>query len=155
MEGTQVSTYRYVLNRGFALASAEYALWVMLNPSTADETTDDPTIRRVRAFTARQGLERLVVVNLFALRATDPKVLTGSASDVGEDNDRTIKLEAQCASLIICAWGAHPVAVPRASVVLELLEPRRGGLWCLGKTKSGAPRHPLYVKGDQPLVKFP
>jgi hypothetical protein len=153
-----VSPYRYVLRRGGSVEPL--ALWVMLNPSTADETNDDPTIRRVIAFTARFA-ERsgvvpwrrgFTVVNLFALRATDPKVLTGSASDVGAHNDEVIAEEAAKASLIICAWGAHPVAVARVEPVLALLG--GGAKWCLGKTKSGAPRHPLYVRGDQPLEVF-
>jgi hypothetical protein len=151
-----MSPYRYVLRRG---RRERVALWVMLNPSTADETNDDPTIRRVQHFTAREGLSGFTVVNLFARRATDPKVLTGAAADIGEayengdfETDEVIHEEAWRASLIICAWGAHPVAVARGKFVLELLG--AGSKWCLGKTKSGAPRHPLYVRGDQPLEVF-
>lgn len=152
-----MTPYRYVLRRG---GSAEpLALWVMLNPSTADETNDDPTIRRVIAFTARFA-ERagvvpwrrgFTVVNLFARRATDPRVLTGSFDDIGPENDRAIAEEAEKASLIVCAWGANKT-FGRVARVLEILGP--GPKWCLGTTKSGAPRHPLYVKADQPLEVF-
>ncbi len=149
-----MSEYRYVLRRG-CKAGDRSVLWVMLNPSTADDTLDDPTIRRVRGFTSRfterLGVYGFTVVNLFALRATDPRLLTGSFGDIGPDNDRVITEESERAALIVCAWGANPT-FGRAGQVRKLLG--AAPLWCLGTTKAGAPRHPLYIRGDQQLEVF-
>jgi len=137
------------------MAGERSVLWVMLNPSTADDTVDDPTIRRVRGFTSRfserLGVYGFTVVNLFALRSTDPRVLTGSDADIGPDNDRVIAEEAKRAALIVCAWGAHPT-FGRAAQVRKLLG--SAPLWCLGTTKAGAPRHPLYIRADKQLEVF-
>ena len=104
--------FRYWLERDWAESEGSpYVLWVMLNPSTADHRADDPTVRKCIGFTKRFGYSRLFVVNLFALRATDPAVLQtvqGSGGDVvGPCNDEYISKLAQNAPVIVCAWGAY------------------------------------------------
>jgi hypothetical protein len=120
----------------------------MLNPSTADAEQDDPTIRRCVGFSRSWGAGALVVVNLFALRSTDPAALLTHPEPVGADNDehlRDVALDAwRDGGRLVCAWGAHLAAPPRALEVHERV--RDMDPLCLGTTKSGAPRHPLYVK---------
>ena len=125
-------------------------LWVMLNPSTADAENDDPTIRRVLGFSARFGLGKATVANLFAYRTTNPRELLLAKDPVGPDNDGHIQRMAADADLIILAWGSHQAAEKRAPQVRDMLAGYP--LHCLGKTQSGAPRHPLYLPSDAPLV---
>jgi hypothetical protein len=144
-------TYRYTLDRTWD-ASLPVALFIMLNPSTADASEDDPTIRRCRSFATREGCGGLTVVNLFALRSTDPAALTSHPDPVGPDNDTRIALALdRQPAVVIAAWGSHPFARSRARQVAAPLARLR----CLGTTKGGDPRHPLYVRGDAPLIPWP
>jgi hypothetical protein len=122
----------------------------MLNPSTADTNTDDPTIRRCVGFARGWGYGGILVVNLFALRATNPRQLRSHTNPVGRGNDRRIAAAVTEMDLVVCAWGSHPLAARRAETVLRILRRFRAcpEIRCLGITKDGAPRHPLYVKGD-------
>jgi hypothetical protein len=144
--------YRYRLWRG----AGRSMLFVMLNPSTADASADDPTIRRCVSFAAREGCTRIDVINLFALRATDPKALAAHADPVGPDNrthtDEALSMAVHCDFPIVAAWGAHGFAVSRAVAFAQAAARLRAPLLCLGTTKDGAPRHPLYVRADAPLV---
>lgn len=145
-------TYRYQLTRAWAPGPCD--VWIMLNPSTADAEIDDPTIRRCVGFSRGWGSGSLVVVNLFALRATDPEALVRHPDPIGPENDRHIELAAAGAhhhgGRVIAAWGAHRMAEYRAWDVHRVVR-RQGPLVALGVTKQGAPRHPLYVKGDASL----
>lgn len=148
--------YRYFLWRkwGEMRAGCPPVVFVMLNPSTADETQDDPTIRRCVGFAKREMAQAVFVMNLFAFRSTDPKQLAVCADPVGPENDAEMsRLLKDGHATVICAWGAAPVAKERAKQFLDLMAGRQ--MYCLGTTKSGAPRHPLYVPADQPLVPFP
>ena len=142
--------YRYTLHREWNGGDCGVVCWVMLNPSTADAVRDDPTIRRCIGFSRRWGFNSLVVVNLFALRATDPNVLLLDANPVGPGNDDAIRHAAQEASLIVAAWGAHPAMVRgrRDQRVRDLC----AALHCLGTTRGGHPRHPLRLRADTQLV---
>lgn len=148
-------TYRYSLTREWKRDDNTSrflgCVFVMLNPSTADAKVDDPTIRRCIAFANREGYDRLTVVNLCAYRATNPKDLpTDARVAEGPENYRHVRDAVLNAGLVVCAWGAN--ARP------DRLRPelyREGSVWCLGKTKDGHPRHPLYVRADQPLERFP
>jgi len=144
--------YRYTLSRSINTGGKQ-VLFVMLNPSTADEVQNDPTIRRCIRFAQREGGSILNVVNLFAWRSTDPGVLGEVLDPIGPDNDRHIVEAATKSSLIVCAWGVHGAFMQRGKAVQQLLADRP--LYALGFTKDGAPRHPLYVKGDAPLVRMP
>ena len=146
--------YRYNLTRRWA-EGGKQALFVMLNPSTADGTTDDPTIRRCIGFAKREGCASLEVVNLFALRATDPKTLTGARDPVGPLNDHWIVGAMDRASIVVAAWGAslpRTTAFHRDGAVKLLLAERV--VHALGLTAFGFPRHPLYVPADAPLIVF-
>ena len=125
----------------------------MLNPSTADAYEDDPTIRRCIGFTRRFGGESLEVVNLFALRATNPKELRLSGDAIGSSNDFFIERAAKTAGMIIAAWGAHRNLGGRDEKVLRLLTVHQD-VWCLGTTKRGYPRHPLYCHSKSAIEMF-
>lgn len=142
--------YRYRLRRMGLSTGSKRVLFVMLNPSTADASVDDPTIRRCIGFARSFGCERLDVVNLFAWRATDPSELRRVRDPIGPENDAHIREAGEQADLIVCAWGANDFVLPRLRGVLDIL-PRP--LHCLGVTKYCAPRHPLYVPAAaQPIV---
>ena len=147
-------TYRYSLTRKTKcpLRWVRPALFIMLNPSTADATKDDPTIRRCISFAEREGCTDLTVVNLFALRATNPKELLVHTDPIGPLNDQKVKemMEKHQNHLIVAAWGANKFAQERGTLMKFLWGP----LLCLGKNNDGSPKHPLYVKGDAPLVEL-
>ena len=140
--------YRYWLHRDLAMFGRVGLVFVMLNPSTADAVADDPTIRRCKAFGRRWGFRELTVVNLFALRATRPAALVAAGkAAVGERNDDVLRWVPRDAT-VVAAWGNHGAHMGRAASVAALLPPTLA----LGHTKSGFPRHPLYVRGDaEPL----
>jgi hypothetical protein len=140
--------YRYSLWRRWG--AGPRVLWVMLNPSTADERRDDPTIRRCIGFSRAWGFGAMEVVNLFALRATEPAAVAAHAHPIGPENDRRIRAAAKRADATIAAWGAFDWAAPRAERVLPWL----GAAQCLGRTAGGFPRHPLYAPGDSRPVRF-
>lgn len=145
--------YRYDLTRQWG--DGPLVLWIMLNPSTADADIDDPTIRRCIGFSQRDGAGGLVVVNRFALRATDPAELRKHHEPVGPDNRITISrwiLDPRV-TRIVAAWGAHRMA--SRGTIPGAPNARPMPLWCLGFTRAGQPRHPLYVRADQPFVALP
>jgi hypothetical protein len=129
------------------------ACFLLLNPSVANETQLDPTLRRCRSFAKAWGCGGMVVVNLFALVSPYPEALLTHPDPVGDGNDEAIARAARESSIVIAGWGAHPKAKERAEHVVDML---RGvcELKCLGKTKDGHPRHPLYVRGDTVAVPF-
>ena len=138
--------YRYRLTRRWS--DGPTLTFVMLNPSTADADFDDPTIRRCVNFAKREGCGGLLVVNLFAFRATDPKNLP-----TGEDRFGPLNHQYMDAAIrvtdgpVIAAWG-----LGGADAGAAVIERYGDAMSCLGKTKDGHPRHPLYVKKDAPLA---
>jgi len=148
------AAYRYSLVRAWERA-APRVCFIMLNPSTADGETDDPTIRRCIGFAKRWGFGRLEVVNLLALRATHPGELRTAVSPVGHRNDAHIARAVRRCERIVVAWGEHRYArgSGRADEVMHMLR-GAGALWCLGRTRSGGPRHPLYAPRDRGLALF-
>lgn len=147
--------YRYRLTRTWGNAAP--LLFVMLNPSTADASDDDPTIRRCIGFARREGAGGIVVANLFAFRSTDPTALEIAPDPIGPDNARWIETcVRETSGPIVAAWGA---SVPKR---LDLLVHMRivallplDRLRCLGWTASGAPRHPLYLPAAATLERWP
>lgn len=146
--------YRYVLHRRWAVVAGEGpdpgAVFIMLNPSTADAAKDDPTIRRCIGFARAMGCNWLDVVNLFAWRATDPDQLLVELRRyndiIGPANDQYIlKAAEQPNTRIVCAWGGADIAGDsgRDRDVCALLHAY--DLNALAETHSGAPRHPLYL----------
>lgn len=146
--------YRYTLTRTWD-DTLPVLVFCMLNPSTADANQDDPTIRRCIGFARREGCGGIAVVNLFAWRATDPDALpVVDADKSGPENTEHIA-SMSAGRRVVVAWGAHHSAHPH--IVLPFIARLResaASVHCLGTTKSGAPRHPLYVRGDAPLVEF-
>lgn len=137
--------YRYTLWREMRSSiNAPFVAWIMLNPSTADASMDDPTIRRCISFTLDWGFSSMVVVNLFALRSPHPDVLALHRDPVGPDNNSWIANTVCPASRIVTAWGALPFARDRARSVCALLQ-GLDDVVCLGTNKDGSPKHPLYV----------
>ena len=127
-------------------------VFVGLNPSTADGEKDDATIRRVVSFADRAGHQAVIMLNLFAFRVTNPRILESATDPIGEKNDGYLQ-EYTRAYRTVCAWGSHRSALirDRARDVLDFLpEP----YYCLGKTRDGGPRHPLYVKGATTLTRY-
>ncbi len=146
--------YRYSLSRCWD-DSLPRVCWIALNPSTADASADDPTIRRCMDFSRRWGAGGIYVVNLFALRATDPRQLRLPGDPIGPDNDAYLKDAARAGFLcFVAAWGSSPIAAARVAPVLAIFRSAGQSLQCLGQTKDGSPRHPLYVRADTALVPF-
>lgn len=116
-------------------------MWIGLNPSTADDTLDDPTIRRCMGFTKRWGYLTMCMTNLFAYRATLPKDMKCQPYPIGQDNDQWLAATARDAALIIACWGTHGQHMARDAEVWKLLD----GIKCLRLTKDGHPEHPLYL----------
>jgi len=117
-------------------------MFIGLNPSTADETLDDPTVRRCIGFADDWGYDALCMTNIFAFRATDPKVMKAAKDPVGPGNNEALLNLAASSGIIIAAWGVHGDHMARG----ELVECMLNNLMCLGKTKHGFPKHPLYLK---------
>jgi hypothetical protein len=148
-------TYRYRLIRWWGDPNrVPQAHFVMLNPSTADASVDDPTIRRCIGFAKAWGFSGLIVTNLYALRATDPKQLGRHPDPVGAMNNNHLRLAAQDAGITVAAWGASypkPHGKWRALEVQHILV-GIGPVHTLGLTKNLDPRHPLYIRADtQPV----
>lgn len=142
--------YRYRLWRIWDEAG-ERLVWVMLNPSVADGTSDDPTIRKCMGFARRWGFGSIEVVNLYAFRATAPRVLHAAIKEFGEPyaigprNEQSVLDVCGRAKTVIAAWGMKDWAVSHAARVKRVLLEQRPSVICLGRTEAGQPRHPLYV----------
>jgi len=143
--------YRYRLSRKWSVGPQ--VCWIMLNPSTADHEVDDPTVTRVVNFSRRWGNGGLVVVNLFAWRATDPKELLKCDDPEGPDNDQHI-VEAVTGRRVMVAWGAGGTLLDQNKWVLKLIHENGIKPECLGVTKSGQPRHPLFLKVTEKPVPY-
>lgn len=140
--------YRYELGRKWG--SGAIAVFIGLNPSTADEMQDDPTIRRCIGFAKSWGCGQLVMLNLFAFRATDPAVMKAEVDPIGEGNDAALRKWASEGKYLVAAWGVHGTHKGRDQEVLKIMP----DLQCLGLSREGHPRHPLYMKADSPLRKL-
>jgi hypothetical protein len=137
-------TYRYTLWRDFGDAdNRAYAMFIGLNPSTADEVNDDPTIRRCIAFAKDWGYGGLCMTNLFAFRATKPVDMRAADDPVGPKNDAHLVKIARQAGIVVGAWGTHGTHLGRDLTVVSLVP----DLHCLHTTKDGHPGHPLYLRG--------
>jgi hypothetical protein len=142
---------------GAELGEPRACLFIMLNPSTADGSIDDPTIRRCVGFARLWKFERLEVVNLFAFRATKPRDLFAvppDADPVGVDNSEYVTDAAVRAGRIVCAWGNHGGYLGQDETLRGWL-PSDQPHWALGFTDAGFPRHPLYARADTQLVRMP
>lgn len=134
--------YRYELWRRWAKGPA--VAFVCLNPSTADETQDDPTVRRCINYAKAWGFGAFCMLNLFAYRATDPAEMKRQADPIGPANDRAIFAVCNWVNLVVAAWGVHGTHQDRHRWAIKNL----ANLHHLGLTKDGHPRHPLYLQKD-------
>ena len=135
--------YRYRLSRRWGTGAG--VLFVMLNPSTATEARNDPTIERCERRARRWGFAGFSVGNLFGYRTTKPQDLKRAADPVGAENDRLLVEMAREAGMTLCAWGVHGDHRDRGAQVAALLRAEGLALHHLGLTRAGAPRHPLYL----------
>lgn len=142
--------YRYSLKRRWS--ERPLMVWCMLNPSTADANQDDPTIRRCIGFALRGGYGGIHVVNLMAYRATDPAECLQQFDPCGPENDDYLERAARGTGQVVCAWGTKaPEKIVKRGVSHLAGDVAGADLICLGTTKNGSPRHPLYVARLQPL----
>ena len=125
----------------------------MLNPSTATEFEDDPTVRKCQEFARRWGHDACRVVNIFAWRSTDPAVLPSLADPIGPENDAHIVREAATAARIVCAWGNFGTVRGRGWQVRQMLTSY--ACWCFQINQNGEPAHPLYQPYAKPLIAYP
>lgn len=149
--------YRYRLTHRWG-RDGSLAMFAMLNPSTATELADDPTIRRCRSFAQREGLSGMTIVNLYAYRATKPHDLwqagLAGVDTRGPLNEATWLAAISESDLLIAAWGAH-AELHVAARARRLVQQVGGRFYCLGRTKKGQPRHPLYVRANKALEPYP
>lgn len=146
--------FRYTLTRDWG--PGRRLLFVMLNPSTATELRNDPTIACCERRTRTLGYGSFEVCNLFAFRATRPADLRAAADPVGPENDAMLIRAARRADDILCAWGNDGGFRGRGAIVAALLAGTGRPLWHLGLTQAGAPRHPLYLRrATQPCRWMP
>ena len=146
--------YRYRLYREWEKRPGKPLLWVLLNPSTADETIDDPTIRRCIGFSTAWGYGSMWLGNIYAYRATDAAVMKRlSANEArGPHNYSHLISMAAISEKTVCAWGAH--RAPDAETLYDISVGHTRPLYCLGKTRDGSPRHPLYLSATTPLEPY-
>lgn len=142
-------TWRYSLIRVWG-DSNNLAAFVGLNPSTADEKTDDPTVRRCRSWAKAWGFGGMIMLNIFAFRATDPRDMRKAEDPVGPGNDKALLENLQRCHLRIAAWGKHGGYLERGEVVLKMMQ-SVGLVKCFGLNGDGSPKHPLYQPNDVKL----
>lgn len=145
--------YRYLLRRTWD-HDRQRALFVMLNPSTADAEVDDATIRSCTRLCRSWGYGSFEVVNLYGWRATDPAALAQATDPVGDRNDDIAEAAIARCDVVIFAWGAHKSVNSRVSTMRDLVLKHRPQVFCLGTTKAGHPKHPLYIKTGTPLEAY-
>lgn len=146
--------YRFTLARRVSMFGDGVAAWLMLNPSTANEEHDDPTVRRVMSFSATWGYHDCLVVNLSPMRSPHPSDLVPVEDAVHGRNLHEVLQAARWCRTMVVAYGAHVDKVARAAETLEALRATGVQLHCLGRTKGGHPRHPLMVRRDTTLDRF-
>jgi hypothetical protein len=156
--------YRYVLGRRWgdehemSMPVGPGVTFIMLNPSVADAHVDDPTVRRCLGFAKRLGEQSLVIVNLYAYRSSRPESLFRVLAPNGPENDDAIRAACRtmASHVIIAAWGAlDPRHRKRCDDVRDIVAELKQPLYCLGKTASGDPRHPLYLAKTKELRPWP
>jgi hypothetical protein len=145
--------YRYALTRVWD-GAAPRLLFIMLNPSKATERANDPTVERCERRARVLGYGAMRVMNIFAWRETDPKKLRQAADPVGADNDSLLLAALIWADCVIAGWGVHGEHLGRGPQVEALLRGAGADLACLGLSKAGHPRHPLYIAYAKPPVPW-
>jgi hypothetical protein len=145
--------YRYALTRVWKF-EASRLVFVMLNPSTATEVQNDPTVERCERRARTLGFGSLQVTNIFAWRDTDPKKMRTAKEPIGPDNDKTIMEACSWGDQIIAAWGTHGAHLNRGVQVKQILRSSDKPVFHLGISKGGHPKHPLYIAYSQKPEKW-
>jgi hypothetical protein len=145
-------TWRYLLWRRWDREKPICA-FIGLNPSTADETKDDPTVRRCVNYAKAWGYGALWMLNAYAFRATDPRVMKAANGAIGPQTDAYLREAAVSAGLVVAAWGTH-CAGSRQDEIRTMFAGMGKPLYLLGQTKGGHPRHPLYLRADLQPVRW-
>lgn len=153
-EYSDCELYRYTLTRVWDPGGAR-ALFIMLNPSTATEVQNDPTVERCERRARTLGFGAFRVLNIFAWRATDPRDMRAARDPVGPENNRAIVDSLDWADRVICAWGTHGKHLGRGPEVERLLRRAGADLYHLGLSKEGHPKHPLYIGYTVQPVPWP
>jgi len=149
---SECEQYRYSLTRIWDDA-ARRVNFVMLNPSTATEVQNDPTVERCERRARALGYGSFAVTNIFAWRDTDPRAMRASADPIGPANDQSILERATWAHDVIAAWGTHGAHLERGAHVAKLLHALDRPVYHLGLSKAGHPKHPLYLPyAQQPEI---
>lgn len=146
--------YRYSLTRVWDTDQSS-VLFVMLNPSTATEVQNDPTVERCERRARALGFGAFRVCNIFAWRATDPKNMRAQGDPVGQHNDQAILDGCAWADTVICAWGTHGAHLARGPAVEALIRGTGAAPKHLGLSKEGHPKHPLYIAYAQQPEDWP
>lgn len=152
--------YRYFLRRAvdqdWDLSQKPPIAFLLLNPSTADEVKDDPTVKRCRRYAAAWGYGEVIILNAFAFRATDPKNMRAAPDPIGPDNDKVILETTQAVfglgGALVCGWGNHGAFLDRGKAVRALLDPYE--VKAFPHTSAGEPGHPLYLRKDVTLERL-
>ena len=155
-------TWRYTLERVWAPpeghpGAREVAAFIGLNPSTADEVKNDPTVTRCINYARRWGFHGMFMLNIFALRSTDPRACYRHPDPIGPETNRylTELVQRREVSLVVAAWGNHGALLSRGWNVINLVRNSGVNLYRLGElTKQGQPRHPLYLRRDLEPVQL-
>lgn len=146
--------YRYALTRTWERMLPRVT-WIMLNPSTADERRNDPTIERCQRRSVAEGYGAMRIANLFAWRATDPTALKRADAPEGPDNTLALRQAVDWADAVVLGWGVYGAHRGAGPALLAALARRRKPVLALGLTAAGHPRHPLYVGYDVRPARFP
>jgi len=141
--------YRYLLSRIWD-ESKSTVMIIGLNPSTADETENDPTIERCISFAKSWGYGGVYMLNLFGFRATQSKDMFNAEEPIGIDNDEYIKKYSKICDKVVCAWGNDGNYKNRSQEILAIIK----NSYYLKLNKTGEPAHPLYLKADLVPIKF-
>ncbi|AFO71682.1 hypothetical protein phiCbK_167 [Caulobacter phage phiCbK] len=154
---SRCETFRYLLMRVWD-PGKPLLIFLMLNPSTATARLDDPTIRRCMGFARRDDYGGIIVANLFAFRSPSPAAMKAAEDPIGPMNARVLQHVFEYAMTagadVIAAWGVHGEFKDQDYGAVQQAEITGVEVKCLGKSKDGHPRHPLYLRGDQPVVRL-
>jgi hypothetical protein len=150
--------HRYTLWRNLGLpldcSDLGYIQFIGLNPSTADDEKNDPTVTRCINYAKEWGYFAFCMTNIFAFRSTDPNGLYSCYEPVGEENDYWLEQVAVGAKRVVLAWGVHGAYRNRGMKVFKMLNSLDIKVWCLGTNADGSPKHPLYLRADQQLERY-
>jgi len=146
-------SYRYSLTRSHAKATKSL-LFILLNPSTATELKNDPTVARCQKRSELLGYNSFIVCNLFAFRTKNPEIMKNHFEPIGPDNHQIIKESLKIADQVICGWGNHGAHLDQSEKVLKIIATFGKHAYHLGLTKSHQPKHPLYMSYNQEPIRW-